>query len=156
MIPLELDGHFVTSAKCEFVRELTASPQSLVTVLPGVESFSVENGVTTVRFKLDLEKIGKGIGSIHMSTATATMKFQYVELSDDGVEIKGKGRALGSSLAITVSIRFREMDAGTEISWKALVDAGLLLSIFGQDAVETTSRELIGQIVGNLQERLSK
>ncbi len=151
-----MNGDFVTSAKCEMVRELAASPQSLVTVLPGVEAFSVENGITTVRFKLDLEKIGKGIGSIHMSTATATMKFQYVELSDNGVEIKGKGRALGSSLAITVSIRFKEVDGGTEISWKALVDPGLLLIIFGQDAVETTSRELIAQIVANLQERLSK
>ncbi len=156
MNPLELNGEFVTTATCEMVRGLIATPQSLVTVLPGVEAFSVENGVTSVRFKLDLEKIGRGIGSMHMSTATAMMRFQYVELNDNGVEIKGKGRALGSALGISVSIRFREGDGGTEISWNALVDSGLLLRIFGEDAVEMTSRELIGQIVANLQERLSK
>lgn len=152
---LELSGSFTTTAPASRVIDFISSPESLSTVLPDVEKFSRTGEVSTVRFRLDLQKNGNSTGSGYLSTATATMRFHFEDVRSDGVVIKGEGRTLGNQLKLTVAIAIGEADGETEIDWSASIDTGVLLRLFGSETVNTVSREIVREIIANVERALS-
>lgn len=150
MAELEFSGRFHSNASPETVIAFITSHDSLLTVLPDVESHKVENGISVVRFKIDLEKFGNDIGGSYLTTATATMKFEIERRSPNSVLIQGRGRALGSSLKAKVALDVAVASDGSDVKWSAGVDAGLLLRLVGRSAVDEYSADTIARIIGNL------
>ncbi len=132
------------------------SAETIAAILPGVESYSVQDGTTRVKFRIDLEGMAGAIAPGHLSTATASMKFSYGEMGESVAVLDGHGRALGSSLDISVRIDVRSVDASsTEVEWKVSVDAGMLLRLFGSQAVDAFSNRVIEETISNFRNALS-
>ena len=155
MKEVEFSGSFHTDADSADVIRFLTSHSSLMTVLPDVESHSIENGVSKVKFKIDLERFGGEIAGSYLSTATASMQFEINQPTASSVIIQGRGRALGSSLRAEVALEVAPSTAGSDVTWHAAMDAGLLLKLVGKSTVDAYSADTIARIVGNLKAALN-
>lgn len=154
MTAVEFSGNFSTEANADTVVAFITSHASLVTILPDVESHKLEDGVSVVKFKLDLEKFGNETAGSYLSTATATMRFEIDQSEAGRVVIRGKGRALGSSLKTRVSMEVKEAPCGSDVIWQAEVDAGLLLRLIGKSTTDAYSADIVAKIIDNLRTAL--
>lgn len=154
MTSIRFSGSFHTDADAGRVIEFASSHSSLLSVIPDVESHRFENGVSRVRFKIDLEKIGGEIAGNYLSTATASMKFEISRPTAGSVLIQGSGRALGSSLKAEIVLEVAHTAEGSDVSWNAEMDVGVLLKLVGKSMVDAYSADAVRRIVDNLKTAL--
>ncbi len=155
MTVTEHSGVLAVAEGHDRVLEFIRSPESVASILPHVEEHRIQDGVSMVKFRIDLERGGVSPGGGYISTAKAVMKFRYGAASDNGVTIEGSGRALGSSLKLSLEIAVGKSDGSTQISWRAVVDTGVLMKLLGSETVQAITAGIIGEILENARKALS-
>jgi carbon monoxide dehydrogenase subunit G len=92
---------------------------------------------------------------ISVVKGTMDFDFQIVDtVPPSSAKLIGKGQGVGSTIEIQTAFTLQESGAGTKIGWVADVDIGGIMAGLGTKILDSTSRKMVEQVLGNLQDKL--
>jgi hypothetical protein len=83
------------------------------------------------------------------------MRFRYLKKAQDGIILEGAGRVAGSSLEIKLNLNINQADDETLVLWKAQVEFGRLLKLFGEKLIRDISTTTINDLTNCLTTKLT-
>jgi carbon monoxide dehydrogenase subunit G len=85
-----------------------------------------------------------------------TMGFDF-QIADrippSSAKLIGKGRGVGSTVDLQTTFTLQESGAGT-VGWVADVNIGGIMAGLGTKLLDSTSRKMVEQVLGNIQDKL--
>ena len=97
-------------------------------------------------FKVDLGEAARKIHLDYLSRLTVGMRFKYLKKSPAGIILEGAGRVAGSSLEIKLALDIGKATNETMVIWKAQVEFGRLLKLFGEKLIRDISAATINDL----------
>jgi hypothetical protein len=153
---LEFTGQFTTSAPAETVAKSLGDARWISQCLPTLgklEIFSDDEFLAT--FKVDLGETARKMHLDYLSRLTVAMRFKYLMKTTEGIILEGTGRIAGSSLDIKLNLSVKEANDETLVPWKAQVEFGKLLKLFGEKLVRDISTTTINDLTNCLTAKLA-
>ena len=153
---MEFTGQFTTSAPAETVAKSLGDARWISQCLPTLgklEIFSDDEFLAT--FKVDLGETARKMHLDYLSRLTVAMRFKYLMKTTEGIILEGTGRIAGSSLDIKLNLSVKEANDETLVPWKAQVEFGKLLKLFGEKLVRDISTTTINDLTNCLTAKLA-
>jgi hypothetical protein len=153
---LEFTGQLTTSASAEVVAKSLGDARWISQCLPTLgklEILSEDEFLAT--FKVDLGETARKMHLDYLSRLTVGMRFKYLKKATDGIILEGTGRVAGSSLDIKLNLSLTEANNETLVAWKAQVEFGKLLKLFGEKLVREISTTTINDLTNCLTTKLA-
>jgi carbon monoxide dehydrogenase subunit G len=92
---------------------------------------------------------------ISVVKGTMDFDFQIVDtVPPSSAKLIGNGKGVGSTIKIQTAFTLQESGAGTKIGWVADVDISGIMAGLGTKILDSTSRKMVEQVLGNLQDKL--
>ncbi|MDP7976864.1 MAG: SRPBCC domain-containing protein [Thermoprotei archaeon] len=139
---MEFQGSFETPASANAVRALVLNPESIKGCLPGVTRFERVEGGFKTSFKLDV----RDAGVPQMDTISIMLDLHYEESTNE-IGIHGKGRAAGSGVSFNLIVIIKEHEGGSSVAWRADVQFGWIIRLFGEKTVSEITRKNVDSII---------
>jgi hypothetical protein len=141
---IELNGERHVGHAKDKVLAFLSNPNLFSSCLGNAEDLRVEqNGDFKARFKI---AVPKKFGISYLENVSATMNFRLSK-GPDTVEWEGSGRAVGVKLSIMLRLDARDEDAGTQLSWNASVNAGMIERLLGDQNLREIASDMATQIL---------
>ena len=114
-------------------------PQRLAKLMPGVESFDVQD---ERHWKANV-KIPLGLGGLQMS-----MNFEKIEEREpEYAAMSVKGNGVGAILSMDTKFHLAEGDAGTDMKWEADVRLAGPVGSMGQRVLQPIVNQQVGNVL---------
>jgi hypothetical protein len=153
---LEFTGELTTSAPAETVAKSLGDARWISQCLPTLGKLEIlSDDEFLATFKVDLGETARKMHLDYLSRLTVGMRFKYLKKTTDGIILEGTGRVAGSSLDIKLNLGFKEANNETLVEWKAQVEFGKLLKLFGEKLVRDISTATINDLTNCLTTKLT-
>ena len=153
---MEFTGQLATIAPVETVAKSLGDARWISQCLPTLgklEIFNDDEFLAT--FKVDLGEAARKMHLDYLSRLTVGMRFKYLKKTTDGIILEGTGRVAGIGLNIKLNLSIKEVNDGTIVPWKAEVEFGRLLKLFGEKLVRDISTTTINDLTNCLTAKLA-
>jgi len=146
---MKLEGTRLFSAPRGTVWEVLNSPEQMAEIMPGVESFDVEDDR---HWKANV-KIPLGLGGMRMS-----INFEKLEEREpDFSRLRAKGTGVGALMDMTTSFQLDEADGGgTEMKWDADVRIAGPVGSMGQRVLQPIVNQQVEAVLTALDKQVQK
>ena len=153
---MEFTGQLTTEAPPETVAENLGDARWISQCLPTLGKLEILNDLEFLAsFKIDLGEAARKMHLDYLSRLTVGMRFKYQKKATDGIILEGTGRVAGSSLNIELNLDIKEEHGETIVPWKAQVEFGRLLKLFGEKLIRDTSTTTINDLTNCLTAKLA-
>jgi carbon monoxide dehydrogenase subunit G len=122
-------------------------PAELAKLMPGVESFEIEDDTHwTAKVKVPL-----GLGGLKM-----TMAFEKLEEREpEFASMRAKGQGVGALMDMTTSFTLSEAAEGTSMAWEADVKIAGPVGAMGQRVLQPIVNQQVQQVLTALEQRVA-
>ena len=152
---MEFTGQLTTAAPAEVVAKNLGDARWISQCLPTLGKLEILNDAEFLAsFKVDLGEAARKMHLDYLSRLTVGMRFKYLKKAADGIILEGTGRVVGSSLDIKLNLDIKEDHGETTVPWKAQVEFGKLLKLFGEKLIRDTSTTTINDLTNCLTTKL--
>ncbi|HXG75821.1 MAG TPA: SRPBCC domain-containing protein [Gaiellaceae bacterium] len=130
------------------VWEVINSPEEMAKLMPGVESFEVQDETRwTAKVKVPL-----GLGGLKM-----TINFEKLEeRPPEFASMRAKGQGVGALMDMTTSFTLSETGAGTSMAWEADVRIAGPVGAMGQRVLQPIVNQQVQQVLAALEQRVTE
>jgi carbon monoxide dehydrogenase subunit G len=144
---MNVNGTKEFDASREVVWSVINDPSQMVGLMPGVESFEIQDpNHWTAKVKVPL-----GLGGLKM-----TMKFEKLEeRPPEFASMRAKGQGVGALMDMTTSFTLSEAGAGTSIAWEADVKIAGPVGAMGQRVLQPIVNQQVGNVLNALEQRVT-
>ena len=144
---MRVEGERAFAAPRETVWEVLNDPAKMAALMPGVESFDVQDD----RHWRANVKIPLGLGGLRMS-----MKFDKVEeRAPEYAKLDAKGNGVGAMLSMQTAFNLAEADGGgTTMKWEADVSIAGPVGAMGQRVLQPIVNQQVGAVLNALEKQV--
>ena len=144
---MRVEGERSFSASRETVWDVLNDPAQMAELMPGVESFDVQDD----RHWSANVKIPLGLGGLRMS-----MKFDKVEeRAPEYAKLDAKGTGVGAMLSMQTAFNLAESDGGgTTMKWEADVSIAGPVGAMGQRVLQPIVNQQVGAVLNALEKQV--
>jgi carbon monoxide dehydrogenase subunit G len=143
---MKVDGEKRFEAKRETVWEVLNDPTRMAKLLPGVESFDVQDD----RHWSAKVKIPLGLGALPLS-------FDFEKLEEREPEyarLSAKGNGVGAIVKMDTQFHLAEDGGGTEMKWEADVGIAGPVGSMGQRVLQPIVNQQVGNVLAALEQQV--
>jgi carbon monoxide dehydrogenase subunit G len=145
---VKVQGERAFAAPRETVWRVLQDPAQMAEVMPGVESFDVEDD----RHWRANVAIPLGLGSLRMSINFEKLEEREPEFS----QLRAKGTGVGALMNLVTQFELSERDAGTAMAWEADVRIAGPVGSMGQRVLKPIVNQQVQQVLTALDAQVSK
>jgi uncharacterized protein len=145
---VKVEGERRFDAPRETVWNILQDPAQMAGIMPGVESFDVEDDK---HWKANV-KIPLGLGSLKMSINFEKLEEQAPEFS----KLNAKGTGVGALMNLVTQFRLNEADGGTAMEWEADVRIAGPVGSMGQRVLQPIVNQQVQQVLTALDAQVAK
>ena len=128
--------------------QVLQDPAQMAAVMPGVESFDVED---ERHWKANV-KIPLGLGSLRMS-----INFEKLEeRAPEFASMRAKGQGVGALMDMTTSFTLNEAGGATSMDWEADVKIAGPVGAMGQRVLQPIVNQQVGNVLTALEKQVSE
>jgi uncharacterized protein len=144
---MRVEGERSFAASRETVWDVLNDPAKMAELMPGVESFDVQDD----RHWSANVKIPLGLGGLRMS-----MKFDKVEeRAPEYAKLDAKGTGVGAMLSMQTAFNLAEADGGgTTMKWEADVSIAGPVGAMGQRVLQPIVNQQVGAVLNALEKQV--
>ena len=145
---MKVEGTRNFSASREVVWEVLNDPARMAKLMPGVESFDVQDD----RHWRANVKIPLGLGSLPLSIdfeKTEERKPEYAAL-------RAKGNGVGALVSMETQFHLTESGGGTEMKWEAEVGIAGPVGSMGQRVLQPIVNQQVGNVLSALEKQVEE
>jgi carbon monoxide dehydrogenase subunit G len=143
---MNVSGTKELAAPREVVWSVINDPAEMAKLMPGVESFEVEDD----RHWSAKVKVPLGLGALAM-----TMNFERLEeRPPEFASMRSKGTGVGALMDMTTSFTLTEAGAGTSMAWEAEVKIAGPVGSMGQRVLQPIVNQQVQQVLAALEQRV--
>jgi len=144
---VKVEGERSFAAPRATVWEVLNDPAKMAELMPGVESFDVQDD----RHWTANVKIPLGLGGLRMS-----MRFDKVEEREpEYAKLNAKGTGVGAMLSMQTAFDLSEADGGTVMKWEADVSIAGPVGAMGQRVLQPIVNQQVGQVLNALDRQVT-
>jgi carbon monoxide dehydrogenase subunit G len=141
-------GERAFTAPREAVWRVLNDPASMAAMMPGVESFDVQDDR---HWKANV-KIPLGLGALGM-----TMNMEKIEEREpEFARLSIKGNGVGAILSMNTAFNLSDEDGGTKMDWEAEVRIAGPVGSMGQRVLQPIVNQQVQHVLGALDEQVQK
>ncbi|MGE5689410.1 MAG: CoxG family protein [Pseudomonadota bacterium] len=145
---MRVEGERSFAAPRETVWSVLNDPAKMAELMPGVESFDVQDD----RHWTANVKIPLGLGGLRMS-----MHFDKVEeRAPEYAKLNAKGSGVGAMLSMQTAFNLADSDAGTAMKWEADVSIAGPVGAMGQRVLQPIVNQQVAQVLNALDTQVMK
>lgn len=145
---MRVAGERAFTAPREAVWRVLNDPASMAAMMPGVESFDVQDDR---HWKANV-KIPLGLGALGM-----TMDMEKIEEREpEFARLSIKGNGVGAILSMNTAFNLSEEGGGTKMDWEAEVRIAGPVGSMGQRVLQPIVNQQVQQVLGALDEQVQK
>jgi uncharacterized protein len=145
---VKVAGERAFTAPREAVWRVLNDPASMAAMMPGVESFDVQDD----RHWRANVKIPLGLGALGM-----TMNMEKIEEREpEFARLSIKGNGVGAILSMNTAFNLSEEDGGTKMDWEAEVRIAGPVGSMGQRVLQPIVNQQVQHVLGALDEQVQK
>ena len=145
---MKLEGERTFAARRELVWEVLNDPKQMAEVMPGVESFDVEDD----RHWQAHVKIPLGLGGLKLS-----INFEKTEEREpDFARLHAKGTGVGALMDMDTQFHLRESDGTTAMRWEADVRVAGPVGSMGQRVLQPIVSQQVKNVLAALDQQIAK
>ena len=145
---MRVAGERAFTAPREAVWRVLNDPASMAAMMPGVESFDVQDDR---HWKANV-KIPLGLGALGM-----TMDMEKIEEREpEFARLAIKGNGVGAILSMNTAFNLSEEDGGTKMDWEAEVRIAGPVGSMGQRVLQPIVNQQVQHVLGALDEQVQK
>jgi uncharacterized protein len=145
---MRVAGERAFTAPREAVWRVLNDPASMAAMMPGVESFDVQDDR---HWKANV-KIPLGLGALGM-----TMDMEKIEEREpEFARLSIKGNGVGAILSMNTAFNLSEEDGGTKMDWEAEVRIAGPVGSMGQRVLQPIVNQQVQHVLGALDEQVQK
>ena len=145
---MRVEGERSFAAPRETVWAVLNDPAKMAELMPGVESFDVQDD----RHWTANVKIPLGLGGLRMS-----MHFDKVEERElEYAKLNAKGTGVGAMLSMVTSFDLSDADGGTAMKWEADVSIAGPVGAMGQRVLQPIVNQQVGQVLNALDKQVTE
>lgn len=144
---MKVSGTRVFEAPAQDVWDVLNDPEELAGLLPGVESFEVEDD-THWNAKV---KVPLGLGGLKL-------KFKFEKLEERPIEharLAAKGTGVGAIVSMDTQFNLTPDDQKTSMSWEADVNVLGQVGSMGQRVLQPIVNQQVDNVLGALDQRVT-
>jgi uncharacterized protein len=123
-------------------------PAEMAAMMPGVESFDVEDDL---HWKANV-KIPLGLGLLRLSINFEKLEEREPEFS----QLRAKGTGVGALMNLVTQFQLSEADSGTAMAWEADVRIAGPVGSMGQRVLQPIVNHQVQQVLSALDTRVAK
>ena len=144
---MKVEGERSFAAPRATVWEVLNDPAKMAELMPGVESFDVQDD----RHWTANVKIPLGLGGLRMS-----MRFDKIEEREpEYAKLNAKGTGVGAMLSMQTAFDLSEADGGTVMKWEADVSIAGPVGAMGQRVLQPIVNQQVGQVLNALDRQVT-
>ena len=145
---MKLQGERTFAAPRELVWEVLNDPKQMAEVMPGVESFDVQDD----RHWRAHVKIPLGLGGLRLS-----IDFDKTEEREpDFARLHAKGTGVGALMDMDTQFNLSEADGATLMRWEADVRVAGPVGSMGQRVLQPIVNQQVKNVLGALDQQIAK
>jgi carbon monoxide dehydrogenase subunit G len=145
---VKVQGERTFAAPRTTVWDILQDPAQMAELMPGVESFDVEDDR---RWKANV-KIPLGLGSLRMS-----IKFEKTEeRPPEFSRLEAKGTGVGALMNLNTQFNLSENDGGTAMAWEADVRIAGPVGSMGQRVLQPIVKQQVQQVLTALDAQVAR
>jgi hypothetical protein len=145
---VKLEGERSYSAPRETVWQVLNDPVRMAELMPGVESFDVQDD----RHWVARVKVPLGLGAIRMSINFDRLAQREPEYS----RLAAKGTGVGALMNMETSFHLEEQDGGTAMRWEADVHIAGPVGAMGQRVLQPIVNQQVSQVLTALDKEVQR
>jgi uncharacterized protein len=145
---LKVEGERRFEAPRQTVWSVLQDPGQMAAIMPGVESFDVQDDR---HWKANV-KIPLGLGSLKMSINFEKLEEQAPEFS----KLNAKGTGVGALMNLVTQFRLSEADGGTAMAWEADVRIAGPVGSMGQRVLQPIVNQQVQQVLTALDAQVAQ
>jgi carbon monoxide dehydrogenase subunit G len=143
---MRVEGERSFAAPRETVWEVLNDPAQMAELMPGVESFDVEDD----RHWTANVKIPLGLGGLRMS-----MRFDKIEeRPPEYAKLDAKGTGVGAMLSMQTAFNLADVDGGTAMTWEAEVSIAGPVGAMGQRVLQPIINQQVSAVLNALDQQV--
>ena len=145
---MKVEGTRELPAPREVVLNVINDPEQLASLMPGVESFELQD----VRHWRAKVKVPLGLGGLKMS-----IDFEKVEeRPQEFASLRAKGTGVGALMNMTTSFTLSGEGQSTSMAWEADVRIAGPVGSMGQRVLQPIVNQQVGHVLAALEKRVSE
>ncbi len=145
---MKLEGERTFEAPRTLVWEVLNDPEQMAEVMPGVESFDVEDD----RHWSAHVKIPLGLGGLRLS-----INFEKIEeRNPDFARLHAKGTGVGALMDMDTQFNLSEAEGATVMRWEADVRVAGPVGSMGQRVLQPIVNQQVKNVLGALDQQIAK
>ena len=145
---MKLQGERTFTARRELVWEVLNDPKQMAEVMPGVESFDVEDD----RHWRAHVKIPLGLGGLRLS-----INFEKTEeRKPDFARLHAKGTGVGALMDMDTQFHLTDADGNTGMRWEADVRVAGPVGSMGQRVLQPIVNQQVKNVLSALDQQIEK
>jgi carbon monoxide dehydrogenase subunit G len=145
---VKVQGDRTFAAPRVTVWRVLQDPAQMAELMPGVESFDVEDDR---HWKANV-KIPLGLGSLRMSINFEKLEEREPEFS----QLRAKGTGVGALMNLVTQFQLSERDGGTAMAWEADVRIAGPVGSMGQRVLQPIVNQQVQQVLAALETQVAK
>ena len=145
---MKVEGERRFDAPRETVWSVLQDPAQMAQLMPGIESFDVEDDK---RWKANM-KIPLGLGSLRMSINFEKTEEREPEFS----RLHAKGTGVGALMNLDTQFNLSEQDGGTAMAWEAKVRIAGPVGSMGQRVLQPIVNQQVQHVLSALDAQVAK
>jgi uncharacterized protein len=145
---VKVEGTKELAAAREVVWNVINSPKEMAALMPGVESFDVQDE----RHWSAKVKIPLGLGGLKMSIDFEKLDERPLEYAS----LKAKGNGVGALMNMTTSFTLSGEGQQTSMAWEADVRIAGPVGSMGQRVLQPIVNQQVGQVLAALEKRVTE
>jgi uncharacterized protein len=145
---VKVQGERTFAAPRPTVWRVLQDPAQMAELMPGVESFDVEDDR---HWKANV-KIPLGLGSLKMSINFEKLEEREPEYS----QLRAKGTGVGALMNLVTQFNLSESDSGTAMAWEADVRIAGPVGSMGQRVLQPIVNQQVQQVLTALDKQVAK
>ena len=143
---MKVEGDHAFTVDREIVWDVMNTPAKMAAVMPGVESFEVQDD-THWNAKV---KVPLGMGLLHMTVDFEKTEEREPEFSS----LKARGKGVGAVMNMTTSFTLEPTDTGTNMKWVADVKILGPVGAMGQRILQPVVKQQVDQVLTALDQQV--
>jgi hypothetical protein len=135
------------AASREVVWSVIDEPSEMAQLMPGVESFEVEDE----RHWTAKVKVPLGLGGLKMTVSFERLEERPLEFAS----MRAKGQGVGALMDMTTSFTLSDVGDGTSMAWEADVKIAGPVGAMGQRVLQPIVNQQVSQVLLALEQRVA-
>jgi uncharacterized protein len=145
---MKVEGTKTFGVPRSVVWEVLNDPEQMAKLMPGVESFDVQDD----RHWTANVKIPLGLGGLRMK-----INFEkVVERAPEYAELSAKGQGVGAIMNMQTSFALSEAGGGTSMKWTADVSIAGPVGSMGQRVLQPIVNQQVGNVLRSLEQQVAE